>query len=718
MYEICDYQQSVPQWGEQGKIHDIHLDRLAMVYVRQSTLQQVQHHQESGRLQYALKERAIQLGWAPQQVLVIDEDQGLSGTRAEGRAGFQRLVAEVGLNHVGLVLGIEISRLARSNCDWHQLIEMCAMFHTLIGDVDGMYDPRNYNDRLLLGLKGTMSEAELHILKHRLDAGKWAKARRGELRIPVPMGYIHRASGEVLKDPDEQAQAVIELVFASFDRYRSVAGVLRYLLEQEIQLPVRERKGPEKGSLRWSRPSLSTLNQLFHNPIYAGAYVYGRQHVDPAKQQPGHPGSGRIGVPMEEWAVCLKDRLPAYITWQQYERNVHQIAANTNLPQGIGAVRKGPSLLAGLMVCGRCGKRMFTLYSHNGRGLCYVCQRRYLRYRDGFCQTVGGKPIDEAVSRVVLQALEPLSLALSLKVREDIEDERLRLLEQWQQRLERAHYEVGRAFRQYNAVDPENRLVARQLERQWEAALQAEAALTIEHERLVSQEPVPLLPEERETIQRLAEDIPALWQASTTATTEQQAVIRQLIDRVVLTVEGTSEKVAVDVWWKGGHQTHMTVIRRVARLQQLSDYHDLVDRVAELRAGGKTLPMIARILTDEGWHSTKGTGPLTVSTVRRCLPPSKTGQSIARRRFSEEMAKEAHEWTVNEFTKRLAMPRETLYMWIKTGKVTARRVQHHGQSLWLIWADEVEFARLRERRESSCAKSSRPWNTASHNEEG
>jgi DNA invertase Pin-like site-specific DNA recombinase len=717
MHETHDQQQRVPQWERQGKVQDIHLDRLAVVYVRQSTLQQVQHHQESGRLQYALKERAIQLGWTPRQVLVIDEDQGQSATRAESRAGFQHLVAEVGLNHVGLVLGIEMSRLARSNSDWHRLIEMCALYQTLIGDGDGIYDPRSYNDRLLLGLKGTMSEAELHILKHRLDAGKWAKARRGELRIPVPMGYMYSPSGKVMKDPDEQAQSVIELVFATFERYRSVAGVLRYLLAQKIQLPVRERKGPAKGRLRWSRPHLSTLRQLLHNPTYTGAYVYGRQRVDPAKQQPGHPGSGRPRVPMDEWTVCLKDRLPAYITWQHYERNVRQIAANTNLPQGIGAVRQGPSLLAGLVVCGRCGKRMFTLYSHNGRGLCYVCQRRYLRYQDGFCQTVCGRPIDEAVSRVVLQALEPLALELSLKVREDVERARIRLLEQWQQRLERARYEVDRAFRQYNAVDPEHRLVARQLERQWEAALQAEAALTNEYERLVSQQPVPLLPEERETIQRLAEDIPALWHAPTTTTTDRQAIIRQLIDRVVLTVGGTSEKVALDVLWKGGHHTQMTAIRRVASLKQLSYYQDLVDRVAELRAGGQSLPMIARILTEEGWRSTKGTGPLTVSTVRRCLPPVKTGHTIARRRFSEEIAKEAHEWTVNEFTERLDMPRETLYMWIKTRKVNARRVRHHGQWLWLIWADEVEFARLRDHRKSSCARSSRLWNPKSHNKE-
>lgn len=290
-----------------GKIQGSHRERLAVVYVRQSTLKQVHAHQESGRVQYALKERAQQLGWSAQQVLVIDEDQGHSGRFVEGRSGFQRLVVEVGLNHVGLILGIEMSRLARSNRDWHQLLEICGLYQTLIGDADGIYDPRNYNDRLLLGLKGTMSEAELHILKQRLETGKWTKARRGELGMPVPMGYVRRPSGEVVKDPDAQVQAVIALVFAVFERYRTVNRVVRYCLEEQVQLPRRVASGPDKGSLRWSRPSRSTLTAILKHPIYAGAYVYGRRRVDATKQRPGRRGTGRVSLPMEEWAVCLKD---------------------------------------------------------------------------------------------------------------------------------------------------------------------------------------------------------------------------------------------------------------------------------------------------------------------------------------------------------------------------------------------------------------------------
>jgi len=676
-----------------GKIQGIHRDRLALVYVRQSTLKQVKEHQESGRLQYALRERALHLGWSPQRVVVIDEDQGQSGKYVEGRSGFQRLVAEVGLNHVGLVLGVEMSRLARSNRDWHQLIEICGLYQTLIGDTDGIYDPRNYNDRLLLGLKGTMSEAELHILKQRLDAGKWAKAQRGELGMPVPMGYIRRASGEVSKDPDEQAQAVLDLVFAAFERYRTVNRVLRYLMDEQIQFPVRVSSGPDKGSLRWSRPSRSTLSTMLKHPIYAGAYVYGRRRVDPAKQRPGRRGTGRVSLPMEEWAVCLKDRLPAYITWEQYERNVRQIAANTNVT-GLGAPRKGPSLVAGLVVCGRCGLRMLTRYSQNGNGLQYVCDRRHTLYREPICQTVSGGPIDEAIGRLVLQTLQPLTLELSLSVAQDLEAERALVMAQWEQRLERARYEAERAYRQYNAVEPENRLVVRQLERQWETALQAEAALKLEYERAAARQSVPLTEAEREAIHRLASDIPGLWHAPTTTSAERQAVVRQLIEQVVIRLEGASERIAVDVHWAGGHRTSLTVIRPVARVEQLSYYPELVHRVAQLRNDGQTVSAIAQILTKQGWRPAQGGDTFSDSSVRRILARRDARRLVERPRISEGIPKAANEWTTDEIIDALDMPRVTLYGWIKKGLVKARRVLYQKRSMWLIWADETELNRL------------------------
>jgi len=677
-----------------GKIQGNHRDRLAVVYVRQSTLKQVKEHQESGRLQYALRERAVELGWSPRRVLVIDEDQGRSGKYVEGRSGFQRLVAEVGLNHVGLVLGIEISRLARSNSDWYHLLDMCGLYQMLIGDVDGIYDPRNYNDRLLLGLKGTMSEAELHILKQRLDAGKWGKARRGELGMPVPMGYVRRPSGEVVKDPDEQAQAVVELVFAAFARYRTVNRVLRYLLDEQVEFPRRVSSGADKGSLRWSRASRSTLNTMLKHPIYAGAYVYGRRRVDATKQCPGRRGSGRVSLPMEEWAVCLKDRLPAYISWEEYEGNVRQIASNSTV-SGIGAPRRGPSLLAGVVLCGRCGLRMTTRYSQNGRGLQYVCDRRHTLYREPVCQTVSGRVIDEALSRLVLQALQPLALELSLNVAHDLEAERARVLEQWEQRLKRVRYEAQRAYRQYNAVEPENRLVTRELERQWEAALQSEAALKLEYERVVARQPVPLTASERAAIQRLTSDIPALWHARTSTAAERQSIVRQLIEQVVITLEGKRERIGVEVHWAGGHRTCLTVIRPVARQEQLSYYAELVRRVAALRNEGQSAAGIAQILSDEGWRPAQGGERFPESTVQRLLMRRAVRQFLNRPPASANIPKGANEWSSDEMVELLDMPRVTLYGWIKKGVVRARRTCYRNQPVWLIWTDETELERLR-----------------------
>jgi len=339
-----------------GKIQRHHLERFAVVYVRQSTMQQVDRHQESTRRQYALVERAVDLGWSRSQVLLIDDDLGRSGATAEGRPGFQRLVAEVGLDHVGIVLGIEISRLARSSRDWYQLLEVCAVFATLIADADGVYDPMTYNDRLLLGLKGTMSEAELHILKQRMLEGKRAKARRGALGMRVPMGYVHAPSGEVIKDPDEQAQAVMALIFEVFERTRTLHGLLRYLVDQDVRLPCRLCSGARKGELQWRRPNRVTLSNILRHPIYAGAYAYGRRPTDPRRKVPGRPATGRTVAKPEQWEVLLKDRLPAYISWAQYERNVRQLDNNT--VQALGTARNGPALLSGILICGRCGHRM------------------------------------------------------------------------------------------------------------------------------------------------------------------------------------------------------------------------------------------------------------------------------------------------------------------------------------------------------------------------
>ena len=380
-----------------GKIEPHHHDRIAIVYIRQSTLQQVERHSESTKLQYALVGKAHGMGWPKERVMVIDDDLGKSGANAEGRPGFQRLVAEVSLDHVGIIIGIEMSRLARSCRDWHQLLEVCSLFRTLIADTDGVYDPGNYNDRLLLGLKGTLSEAELHVIKQRMLAGKKAKAKRGELGMQLAMGYVKHPSGETLKDPDEQAQSTITLVFTLFDRYRTINGVLKHLVKHKMQMPHRIRGGLQKGELEWRRPNRVTLSNMLHNPIYAGAYVYGRRPTDPRKKKPGRPSTGRVSVNPEEWEVLIKDKLPAYICWEEYDRKQRQLQMNSS--QGTGTPKHGPSLLSGLVICGRCGLRMATYYSSQGKKLRYSCNRMAIDYGGGVLSIIARYPLGRDYKR-------------------------------------------------------------------------------------------------------------------------------------------------------------------------------------------------------------------------------------------------------------------------------------------------------------------------------
>jgi len=682
-------------WLAADKIDGRHRERLAVVYVRQSTMQQVERHQESTRLQYGLVERAMDLGWARAGVEVIDDDLGKSGASSEGRLGFQRLVAEVGLGHVGLDLGIEMSRLARSCRDWHQLLEICALCDTLIADADGIYDPSSYNDRLLLGLKGTMSEAELHILKARMHAGRLAKAQRGELALVLPMGYVRRPSGEVILDPDEQARSVMRLIFDTFERLGTLHSLLRYLVAHEIRMPVRLRSGPSKGELDWRRPNRYSLSEVLKSPIYAGAYVYGRRKVVRAGGRAASPSSHRAKGP-EDWAVLIHDRLPAYISWRQYERNVQRLKDNRS--QFKGVPRGGSSLLSGLLVCGRCGMRMASGYRDNGGYLRYSCSRLAVGYGDPVCQSLSGRPLDKLVGDLILAALEPSALEVSLRLAADIEAERAALKEQWSQRLERAHQDVDRARRHYQAVEPENRLVARSLECEWEEALGEELRLKAEHERFLAEQPAVLTAKERETINRLAHDIPALWSAETTTQADRQAIARLMLERVVVTVEGDSEQVSVACLWAGGHTTKTMLIRPVARLDQLSYYPDLLARAAALLAEGNGPPRIADMLNEEGWRPPRRRETFNGEMVRSLL----ARQGLRSRRqtmpTTNDLPRHANEWTPSELASKLSMPSATLYSWHRKGRLNARAVLHNGRKFILIHADDEERARLQSLR--------------------
>jgi DNA invertase Pin-like site-specific DNA recombinase len=548
--------------GRLEKILLRHHDRLAIVYVRQSSPQQVLDHRESTQLQYDLVTRAQAFGWPAERVLLIDDDLGKSGASTVGRTGFQRLVSEVSLDHVGLILGIEMSRLARSCADWHQLLELCALFGTLIADADGIYDPILYNDRLLLGLKGTMSEAELHILKQRMLEGRLHKARRGTLATRLPTGYIRRPSGEVAFDPDEQVQHVVRLLFRKFDELGTLNALLQYLVHHDIQLGIRLCSGPAKGDLEWHRPTRMTLQNLLHNPVYAGAYAYGRRQVDRRKQQAGRRGSGRVVMDPNAWFVLLHDQHPAYITWAQYERNLARLRTNRSRADELGAPRHGPSLLSGLAVCGKCGCRMTVRYGGVANRHTYLCTRLRLDYGGAVCQYVAGPALDQFVVQQVLAALEPAALELSLAASQQLERERADLDRLWQQRRERAAYAAERAGRQYRLAEPENRLVVRQLEREWEERLAEQEQLEEAYLRFAHEHPRLLSTEEQEAIRRLAVDIPALWQAPTTSDAERKEILRQVLSRVVVRTQGETEQVQLRLEWVGGTATEDSLVHR------------------------------------------------------------------------------------------------------------------------------------------------------------
>jgi DNA invertase Pin-like site-specific DNA recombinase len=677
-----------------GKVGPQHWERLAVVYVRQSTVQQVADHTESTRLQYGLADRAVGLGWPAGRVLVIDDDLGRSGTSATGRPGFGRLVSEVSLDHVGIILGVEMSRLARSGADWHRLLELCALFGTLLADTDGVYDPADYNDRLLLGLKGTMSEAELHLLKQRMLAGKQAKARRGELAVPLPIGYVRAPSGEVMLDPDEQVQTVVRLVFGKFAELGTLNAVLRWLVVHHVQLGVGVRVGDGKGELAWHRPNRMTLQNLLHNPIYAGYYAYGRRQVDPRRQQPGRPATGRVVREAADWLVLLPDRQPAYIPVEQYERNLAQLKANQARAGEIGAVRDGAALPVGLVACGRCGRRMTVRYRRLQRPA-YVCATEAANYGGRLCQHLAGPCVDRFVTAQVLAALAPAALELSLAAAAQIERDRASLDRLWQQRLERAGYQAQRARRQYQLAEPEHRLVARQLERAWEDTLAAQQQLRQAYRRFATTQPRTLSADQRAAIGRLAADIPALWDAPTTTDADRKQLIRQVVERVTVTIDGDSEQVTVTIQWAGGARTRGELVRPVARLEQLSYWPKLAARARELAAAGLHAATIAQRLGAEGYRPPKRHERFGPQGVQDLL--HRVGARQPQPRPHKQGSLGEHEWWLVDLARALEMPPTTLRTWADRGWVTARQ-QPQPPRRWVIWADEAELQQLRQRR--------------------
>lgn len=682
------------------KITNEHLQRMAIVYVRQSTQRQVLENRESAARQYALADRAAALGWPAAAVEVIDEDQGHSGGSAEGRSGFQRLLAEVSSDRVGLILGLEMSRLARSCKDWHALLELCAIYRTLLADADGLYDPSQYNDRLLLGLKGTMSEAELHILKSRLQEGMWNKAQRGEVLNHAPIGYMRTIAGDFVLDPDEQVQAVVRLVFEQFSCRGSVSGLLRWLAGHDVKLPVRPHFGPSRGELEWRRANRVTLLNMLHHPIYAGAYRWGHRETDRRKQLPGKPSTGRTYKSHDQCRVLIRDRFPGYIMWDEFEKNQRKLAENSAMGKMLSAPRHGPSVLAGLVVCGRCGHRMLVSYANTATAkmLRYSCQRDAIDYGGAACQSLSGAALEALVVQRLLQAVSPAALELSLAATADIERERKQLDGHWQQRLTRSRYEVEQARRQYAAVDPDHRLVARELERRWDESLRAGEQLQADYGHFQRECPTQLSPREREEILALSQDLPALWHADTTTPQDRQTMARLLLEQVAVTVEGNADRLDVELRWAGGFVSRHALVRPVQTYRQLSNYDELAARIEALRAECKTLSEIAAALNAEGFHPPKRSLHFTKEILSRFLRERGVRTRPLPRSVTDPGHLQANEWWLADLAAELSMPVATLHRWQRVGWVQSRKVMAAG-GRWALHADADQLLRLRRLRD-------------------
>jgi len=672
-------------------LEERHLSRWAIVYIRQSQPQQVLNHIESRERQYALVDLAMALGWPRDRILVIDEDQGNSGKTADRRTGFHRVLAEVTMDHVGLILGIEMSRMARNNKDWYHLMEVCTIFGTLMADEDRIYDPSDPEDRLILGFKGTISEYELILMNHRLERNRLSKAKRCALFLDVPCGYIKLPTGGIDLDPDEQVQSTVRMIFDKFDELGSCRRLYRYLVRNRIRLGMRHHRGPRRGQLEWRLPGPGTVSRMLHHPIYAGAYSYGRRRVDHKRTA---AGGGKIKMreaPMSEWLVLEWDRLPAYITRERYEANRQRLLQNSPRPGSLGVPRSGTALLTGLLRCGACGRRMYASYRSKSTAY-YGCVRR--RDEGSTCCGLEAGVVDDLVARQVLHALEPATLELSLKAIEDVHRERERLHRHWKQRLERATYEAERAERQYEACEPENRLVARSLERQWEEALRKRRDLEEDYDRFLKEQPPQLSEDQRARILALSSDLPALWNAPETTAADRKEIIRLVVERVVVHVRADSERAEVVISWRGGATTRHPIIRPVSRYESLGSYDQLMSRIIAMRQEGQTIKQIAVQLNAEGHRTPRSRKGYTSTSVRKLLSRGE----LTRGRIPTRQL-DRHEWWLPDLARELEMSANKLRDWALRGWVRSRQVPPRG--LWVVWADGRERERLRKLRTAS-----------------
>jgi DNA invertase Pin-like site-specific DNA recombinase len=655
------------------KVTPDHLGRLAYLYVRQSTLRQVVENSESAERQYALRERVIALGWPLERICVIDSDQGRSGASTADREGFQRLVSDVGLGRAGIVCGLEVSRLARNNADWHRLLEICGLTGTLILDEDGLYDPMGFNDRLLLGLKGTMSEAELHILRARLRGGILSKARRGELVTPLPVGLVYDPAGRVVLDPDTAVQGALAHLFACFEHTGSARGVVKAFAEEGLAFPQRIRAGDRKGEVHFVPLRHWQVLKILHNPRYAGAFCFGRRQMRAREGKISY-----VEVPREEWIALIPDSHPGYIDWERFEANQARLAENAQARSSerrSSPPREGPALLQGLVVCGRCGNRMTVRYHSRRRdgrqSPTYACQSEAIkRALSHACQVVPGAGLDEAVAELLLETVTPLALEAALAVSEELrsraeEADRIRA-----RNVERARHEAELARRRYLSVDPDNRLVADTLEADWNERLRALADAQDEAERARESGAGRLSAEQREKVKALAADLPALWRAPTTPQRERKRMVRLLIEDVTLL---RGEEITAHVRFKGG-QTHTLTLPVPPSAPELRrsprELIEAIDQLLDEHTEGE----IAAILNGRGMRSSTGK-ELTAHIVHNL----RRSHGLASRR---DRLREKGMLDLTETAERLGVGSTTVKDWYHAGLLGGTRFNDKGECLY------------------------------------
>jgi DNA invertase Pin-like site-specific DNA recombinase len=546
-----------------SKIKPAHMQRAAFVYVRQSTPSQVEHNRESTARQYALVDRACQLGWSNEQVVVIDEDLGLSGATTDKRSGFTRMTSEVALNHVGIILGLEVSRLARNNADWYRLLELCGLTDTLIGDNDGVYHPALFNDRLLLGLKGTMSEAELHIIRARLEGGIRNKAGRGELRRGLPVGFVWgETDGEVLFHPDEAILHAIRNVFERFAEFGSARRVWLWFRSEGLSFPLQHAPSGGLDPIRWVSVTYTAIHRVLTNPVYAGAYAYGKSRRERYVDEQGAVRKRTRHLPIEQWPVLIPNHHPGFIDWATFQAIQARLDTNTRpMPhQAGGAVREGSALLQGLVSCGHCGRRLHTHYRGRNSTPAYHCVGKDLvNGRGVYCLNIGGPAIEQAVADAFLKAITPAAIQATVISVQQLQANHDAALAQWRLEVERLRYEAHKAERRYRLVEPENRLVSRGLESEWERRLRDVAAAETELGRREGQQPSTIGPEQVKRIQLLGTDLRHVWTAATTTDRDRKELLRTLLEEVVVAVKRAERQAHLTLRWRGGAITTLDV---------------------------------------------------------------------------------------------------------------------------------------------------------------